>query len=78
MPPPTKRPAAIQPRKESLAPKLASTATGREASAFMATTDQVPLRTPQVRVCVPVPCVEATQKRCSAGGVTGAASAWWR
>src|SRR6266511_2029328 len=46
MPPPAKRPAAIQPRKESLAPKLASTATGREASAFMATTDQVPLRTP--------------------------------
>jgi len=44
----------------------------------MATTDQVPLRTPQVSVWAPEPRTEATQKRCFAGGVTGALPARWR
>ena len=50
------------------APALATTSSGAVPSRFMITRDQRPSSTGQVRSCVPVPPLEATQKVWSAGG----------
>ena len=61
MTPPASRPAPIQGSVRTEAATLIRTATGREPSAFMATTVQLPLRSGQVRTWVPGPATWAAQ-----------------
>lgn len=74
--PPASRPAAIQGREGSAAATLMRTATGRDPSAFMAATVQLPLRSGKVRVWVPVPAAWAAQMSARAGAVAGAPPGW--
>ena len=68
------RPAPIQDSEGTEAATLMRTATGREPSAFIATTVQLPLRSGQVRVRVPGPATWAAQMR-PAGHGRGSAAA---
>ena len=65
--PPVSRPAATHGSAGSVAATLTRMASGREPSAFMATTIQSPLRTAQVRVWVPGPAAWVAQMRARAG-----------
>ena len=71
-PPPPSRPAPIQGRAGIAAPTLIRTATGRDPSAFIATTVQVPGLAGQVKVWVPGPAVRVAQIPARTGGATGA------
>jgi hypothetical protein len=70
--PPISRPVAIQGSAGGVAATLTVMPTGRDASAFMAITVQSPLRTAQVRVCVPGPAACAVQMPACPGGTAGA------
>ena len=70
--PPVSRPAAIQGSAGSVAATLTCRLSGREPSAFIATTVQSPLRTAQVRVWVPGPAACAVQMPACRGGTAGA------
>src|SRR5215831_9885718 len=70
--PPASRPAAIQGNAGSVAPTSTWTLTGRDPSAFIATTVQLPLRTGHTTVCAPGPEAYTTQVTALAGGAAGA------
>src|SRR5215468_1450013 len=70
--PAVSRPATIQGSAGSVAPTSTCTLTGRDPSAFIATTVQLPLRTGHTTVCVPGPAAYATQVTARAGGAAGA------
>ena len=59
---------ATQRAQEIFTPREASTSTGPEPSAFIATTCQSPSSTPQVSVCWPGPDAWAAQNGWRAGG----------
>ena len=52
-----------------LAPALTRASTPGEPSAFIRTTDHDPESVSHVSTCVPVPCADATQNVCDAGGL---------
>lgn len=70
--PPASSPVAIQGNAGIVAVTPIRTATGRDPSAFMAATVQLPLLPGQVRVWVPGPAARAAQMPARAGAVTGA------
>src|SRR3954454_18644693 len=64
-------PIEAQPAAEShgaSVPALTPASTFFEPSAFMTTTDQLPLRTFQSTVCLPAPFADTVQNRCATGG----------
>src|SRR4051794_41983355 len=67
-------PIEAQPAAEShgaSVPALTPASTFFEPSAFMTTTDQLPLRTFQSTVCLPAPFADTVQNRCATGGAGG-------
>lgn len=69
---PTSRPVAIQGSEGIAALTLIYTATGRDPSAFMATTIQLPALVGQVRVWVPGPAAPVAQIPARTGPAAGA------
>src|SRR3954451_233567 len=65
--PVARSPIPNQRRSGTLAPMLTSARPPAAASAFMTTTDQLPLRTGHASVCLPAPLVLSDQNCCLAG-----------